>query len=217
MKMLAIPAVALGLLLTVPAAMAAPNDYHGGVQIAAASQNDKTTRKTHKAKTSRRKATAAARRANTKTHRANAATRRANARTHRANAATRRAKATTHRANKATRRANARTHRANMATRRANRATNRAHFARYRANVQATRRYHWNTYRRPRGWYAHRWTYNERLPAAFFIRSYWITGYLNFGLMVPPAGLVWVRVGDDALLIDRRTGEVVRAEYGLFD
>jgi Ni/Co efflux regulator RcnB len=33
---------------------------------------------------------------------------------------------------------------------------------------------------------------------------------------VPPAGYEWVRVGDDALLIDVNTGEVLQAEYGVF-
>ena len=34
--------------------------------------------------------------------------------------------------------------------------------------------------------------------------------------MPPPPDAVWVRYGDDALLIDRYTGEVIQVEYGVF-
>jgi len=116
----------------------------------------------------------------------------------------------------ATQRANYATQRANYATQRANRATNRADFAVYRANVRSAQRYHWNNYQRPSGWYAHRWTYGERLPTAFYASNYWIGSYVSFGLMAPPSGLVWVREDNDALLIDRNTGEIERVEYDVF-
>ena len=34
--------------------------------------------------------------------------------------------------------------------------------------------------------------------------------------MPPMPGTVWVRYGDDALLIDRYTGEVIQVAYGIF-
>lgn len=86
----------------------------------------------------------------------------------------------------------------------------------YRRNFSSPRRYHWNVYRRPAGWYNHRWAYGERLPRGWFARDYWISSFLMFGLMAPPDGYVWVRVGDDALLIDADTGEVIRVVYGVF-
>ncbi|MGH6871793.1 MAG: RcnB family protein [Rhizomicrobium sp.] len=86
----------------------------------------------------------------------------------------------------------------------------------YRRNFRAPRRYHWGTYRRPQGWYAHRWVYGERLPRVWFGRDYWIGDYVSFGLIAPPDGYEWVRVGDDALLVDVDTGEVLQVEYGVF-
>ena len=85
-----------------------------------------------------------------------------------------------------------------------------------RRATTATRRFHAAAYVRPSGWYAHRWTFGEVLPAFFFVRTYWILDWSDFGLDFPPPGTVWVRVGDDALLIDEFTGEVIIVEYGIF-
>ena len=80
----------------------------------------------------------------------------------------------------------------------------------------ATQRFHFGTYVRPSGWYFHRWTFGEFLPAFFFTSNYWILDWGNFYLDPPPPGTVWVRVGNDALLIDRYTGEVIEVVYGIF-
>jgi Ni/Co efflux regulator RcnB len=63
---------------------------------------------------------------------------------------------------------------------------------------------------------ARRWSYGQNLPAAYYARSYWIDDFLLYALYGPPAGYVWVRVGDDALLIDRYTGRIAAVEYGVF-
>jgi Ni/Co efflux regulator RcnB len=86
----------------------------------------------------------------------------------------------------------------------------------YRRNFTATHRYHFGVYVRPHGWYSHRWVYGERLPYGWYGRDYWISDYGTFGLMGPPDGYQWVRYGDDALLIDVDTGEVLQVEYGVF-
>jgi Ni/Co efflux regulator RcnB len=86
----------------------------------------------------------------------------------------------------------------------------------FRRNFTAPHRYHFGTYRRPGGWYAHRWVYGERVPHGWYGRDYWIGNYITFGLIAPPDGYQWVRVGDDALLIDVDTGEVLQVEYGVF-
>lgn len=83
-------------------------------------------------------------------------------------------------------------------------------------NWTAPQRFHFGAYRRPQGWYYRRWGFGDFLPAAFFVNSYWLTNYLAFGLDPPPPGLVWVRYGDDALLVDRYSGEVVQVVYGVF-
>ena len=87
-----------------------------------------------------------------------------------------------------------------------------------RANIKAPRRFHpAKAYVRPAGWYQHRWTYGERLPRAFFAPDYFLLDFAAYGLLSPWDGYEWVRYGDDALLIDTDTGEVIRVEYDLFD
>jgi len=94
---------------------------------------------------------------------------------------------------------------------------NRTEVMKVRANIQAPRKFHITVaYRQPPGFYVHRWTFGERLPVAFYARDYWLADYALYGLMAPWAGYEWVRVGDDALLVDVETGEVIRVEYGLF-
>jgi len=83
-------------------------------------------------------------------------------------------------------------------------------------NFEAPRSFRAGAYQRPRGWYWHRWSYGEHLPRIFFASEYWIPDYVAFDLDAPPYGFVWVRYGDDALLVNRYTGEIVEVEYGLF-
>ena len=78
------------------------------------------------------------------------------------------------------------------------------------------RRFHAGVYRRPGGWYAHHWTIGERLPRGWFARDYWINDWAIYGLWAPVDGLIWVRVGPDATLVDPASGAVVGVEYGLF-
>jgi Ni/Co efflux regulator RcnB len=93
----------------------------------------------------------------------------------------------------------------------------RADFSSYHRNFSAPRHYHARSnYRRPSGWYAHRWTFGEILPSLFWAPDYWLSDYYDFGLMPPPPGTVWVRDGDDALLIDRDSGEIIQVEYSVF-
>jgi Ni/Co efflux regulator RcnB len=86
----------------------------------------------------------------------------------------------------------------------------------YQHNFQAARSYHIGPYRRPPGWSAHRWGYGEILPRAYWGPQYLIADYWLFALEVPPAGYEWVRDGNDALLIDTNTGEILQVEYGVF-
>ena len=86
----------------------------------------------------------------------------------------------------------------------------------FQRNVFSPRHFHVGFYHPPRGWFRHRWHFGERLPRTFFIRDYWIDDFWDFGLIEPPPGYVWVRVGDDALLVDEFTGEVVEVVYGVF-
>jgi Ni/Co efflux regulator RcnB len=95
--------------------------------------------------------------------------------------------------------------------------TDRTYWARYHRSWYAGRRYRWNgSYVRPAGWYYRRWTLGAFLPAIFFVQQYWIPDYAVFALDPPPPGTVWVRYGDDALLVDRYTGEIIQVVYGIF-
>ncbi|MBI1210367.1 MAG: hypothetical protein GC190_02805 [Alphaproteobacteria bacterium] len=86
----------------------------------------------------------------------------------------------------------------------------------YRRNITSPRRYHIGAYRAPRDYHYRRWHYGDRLPIAFYARSYWLLDYIAFGLFAPPPGYVWVRYGPDALLIDVETGEIIQVRYDVF-
>ena len=86
----------------------------------------------------------------------------------------------------------------------------------FHRNFRAPRHFRAPSYRRPPGWYSHRWGWGEILPVAFWSRNYWITNFYAYDLPPPPFGAIWVRVGDDALLIDQDSGEIIEVDYGVF-
>ena len=87
----------------------------------------------------------------------------------------------------------------------------------WQRNFRAHRRYRWRPYRRPHGWYYRRWEFGMILPLIFWTRDDCILDYWEFGLPDPPYGFVWVRYGDDALLVNVRSGYILQVVYGLFD
>jgi Ni/Co efflux regulator RcnB len=86
----------------------------------------------------------------------------------------------------------------------------------YQFNRDAERRYRWQPYMQPRGWYYQRWVFGQVLPLLFWGRDYWLDNYWQFGLMDPPYGYVWVRYGNDALLVDVESGQILSVMYGVF-
>ncbi len=86
----------------------------------------------------------------------------------------------------------------------------------FHQNFRAVQRFRAPTYRRPQGYYDRRWTWGQTLPVAFWARDYWLDDFSTYDLPPPPYGAVWVRVGDDALLIDQDSGEIIEVEYGVF-
>jgi Ni/Co efflux regulator RcnB len=92
----------------------------------------------------------------------------------------------------------------------------RPDFSRFHRNFSAPRHFRVGVYQRPRGWYAHRWVFGEILPSLFWTSNYWINDYMAYDLEPPPPGTVWVRDGDDALLIDRFSGEIIEVAYNVF-
>jgi Ni/Co efflux regulator RcnB len=86
-----------------------------------------------------------------------------------------------------------------------------------RANIRSGRRYHYTgQWHRPSGWYARRWAYGQRLPGGWYGRDYWLNGYIDFGLTAPPDGYEWIREGNDAVLVNIDTGEIIRVVYDVF-
>lgn len=86
----------------------------------------------------------------------------------------------------------------------------------YQRNAWAQHRFRKGYYHRPPGWYYRRWTYGQILPFAFFARDYWLNDWYDYDLPVPPYGYEWVRYGDDAILVDVRTGMILQVIYGVF-
>lgn len=89
-------------------------------------------------------------------------------------------------------------------------------FRNYHRNFRAAHKFQAPPYRRPPGYFARRWSWGQTLPMAFWARDYWLTDFYAYDLPPPPYGAVWVRVGDDALLIDQDTGEIIEVDYGVF-
>lgn len=77
-------------------------------------------------------------------------------------------------------------------------------------------RFHAGYYRQPYGFYARAWGFGDFLPRGWYTQSYWIDDFLDYGLPYPPPGFEWVRVGDDAILVDQYTGRVVQVVRGIF-
>jgi Ni/Co efflux regulator RcnB len=94
---------------------------------------------------------------------------------------------------------------------------NSAQIRALRANRNASRHFHAGNYRGPHGYSYRRYSYGDFLPALFFTSDYWLSDYSDYDLPYAPPGTVWVRYGDDAVLVDRYTGEIISVEYGLFD
>lgn len=88
-----------------------------------------------------------------------------------------------------------------------------------RRNVTASRHYRWRgrSWNWPSGYHYQRWNFGMTLPSIFWSNNYWISDYSDYGLGAPPFGTVWVRYNDDAILIDRDTGEILEVVYDQFD
>ncbi|HWA88966.1 MAG TPA: RcnB family protein [Rhizomicrobium sp.] len=81
---------------------------------------------------------------------------------------------------------------------------------------RAPHRYRIGTWHAPRGFAYRRFAIGERIPAVLLAADFFLTGYAAYGLEAPPPGYIWVRDGDDAVLVDRYTGEVIAVEYDVF-
>jgi Ni/Co efflux regulator RcnB len=88
----------------------------------------------------------------------------------------------------------------------------------YRKTVTSTKRYHAAAWEAPSGFEYQRFHVGQHVPDALLNDQALVLGnYQDYALITPPEGLTWIRDGRDALLIDPDTGEVIQADYDLFD
>jgi len=87
--------------------------------------------------------------------------------------------------------------------------------SRWRPVYVSPRKFRIAAYRRPSGWYAHSWSRGAYLPRAWFVTSYYLNR-ASYGLPYPPIGCEWIRVGEDALLVDIWTGRVLSVYRNVF-
>jgi Ni/Co efflux regulator RcnB len=81
---------------------------------------------------------------------------------------------------------------------------------------RAPHRYRIGLWHAPWGFHYRRFGIGERIPAVLLVSTYFIDDYYSYDLDEPDDGYVWVRDGDDAVLVDRYTGEVIEVEYDVF-
>lgn len=87
---------------------------------------------------------------------------------------------------------------------------------RYPHSYSSHRRFHIRPYVFPYGFYGFNWGYGQILPQAFFVDDYVLEDWWNYDLPAPPPGYDWVRVGDDAVLVDEYSGRIVQVVRALF-
>jgi hypothetical protein len=87
---------------------------------------------------------------------------------------------------------------------------------RYPPVYRSHQRYRGHFYRPPVGFYVNTWSFGDILPYGWYDVSYRLADWWNYDLPMPPPGYDWVRVGDDALLIDRFSGRVYQVVRDVF-
>jgi Ni/Co efflux regulator RcnB len=80
----------------------------------------------------------------------------------------------------------------------------------------AQQRFHVGGYRAPYGFFVRSWGFGDILPRGWYGPDYFIDDFIDYDLPYPPPGYEWVRVGGDALMIDRFTGRIVQVVRGIF-
>lgn len=92
------------------------------------------------------------------------------------------------------------------------------HYRLDRGRYYARERFHLGIYVVPRGYVQRIWRTGDWLPRSYWYDAprYTLGNWWRYGLYDPPYWATWVRVGDDALLIDRDNGEVIDVVYNLF-
>lgn len=87
---------------------------------------------------------------------------------------------------------------------------------RYPSVYGSPRRFHSDRYYAPRGFFVRSWAFGDVLPRGWYGDDYRIGEFWEYGLPYPPPGYDWVRVDDDAFLIDSFTGRIAQVVRNLF-
>jgi Ni/Co efflux regulator RcnB len=77
------------------------------------------------------------------------------------------------------------------------------------------RRYRGPAWNPPVGFYSRSWVFGDVLPRGWYGSDYYIDWW-SYGLPIPPVGYEWVRMGDDAVMVDEFSGRVVQVVPNLF-
>ncbi len=91
-----------------------------------------------------------------------------------------------------------------------------ARLGHFHRSFRAPHRFHMRAWVGPRGFHYRRFGIGERIPAVLLVADFFIADYAAYDLEYPGDEYVWVRDGDDAVLVDRYTGEVIEVEYDVF-
>ncbi|HEY5336671.1 MAG TPA: RcnB family protein, partial [Rhizomicrobium sp.] len=87
----------------------------------------------------------------------------------------------------------------------------------YRRTVTSKKHYDAAAFQAPSGYTYTRLKVGDHVPPPLLAGNVSLSDYQSYALDEPPAGLSWIRNGQDALLIDAKTGEIVQADYGVFN
>jgi Ni/Co efflux regulator RcnB len=91
-----------------------------------------------------------------------------------------------------------------------------ARLSHFHASFRAPHRFHGRAWIAPRGFHYRRFSVGERIPGVLLAADFFLDDYAAYGLEYPGSEYVWVRDGDDAVLVDRYTGDVIEVEYDVF-
>jgi Ni/Co efflux regulator RcnB len=80
---------------------------------------------------------------------------------------------------------------------------------------RSQRRFRGPVWTPPIGFYSRSWVFGDTLPRGWYGPNYRIDWW-SYGLPIPPIGYEWVRIGDDAVLVDEFTGRIVQVVPNLF-
>ena len=87
---------------------------------------------------------------------------------------------------------------------------------RWRHTYHATTRYRASRYVYPSGWYMRVWSFGDVLPhRSWYSQSYYLDWW-RYNLPRPPIGTEWIRMHDDAVLVDIWRGRVLAVYHDLF-